>query len=320
MADPTNPQASAKRREREDDLRARVEAAHRAGRIAAVVAAGLAVTKLIAGQLGHSVAVTASAVDSLMDVFASSANALAIRMAHASPDREHPFGHAKIEALATAGQGLLIGGSGIYLLVEGSRRLLSPEPLVLATVTVGTMAAATAVTTVLVLYLGGVARRTQSSALLADAVHYRTDIGANVAVLVGVAATYATGLLRIDGALSILVAIYVLISALGLLRTSIRDLLDTGASEDRIARIERALIDLRDRGAIEGHHGLRTRMAGPTLFVEVHIELPGDMPLRDAHSAGDRVRDAITELEALAEVLVHIDVERDESHDTESRS
>ncbi|XXT25398.1 cation diffusion facilitator family transporter [Sorangium sp. So ce429] len=290
----------------------RARAALRAGRIAALTAAGLALGKLVAGQLGHSMAVTASAVDSLTDLFASSANALAIQLAHAAPDRSHPFGHAKIETLATAGQGLLIGGSGVYLLVEGVRRLLSPEPLRLAAVTLGAMAASALITATLVAYLGRVAARTGSSAIQADAVHYRTDIAANLAVFVGVALTYATGLARVDGILSIAVAIYVLASAGSLLRLGVRDLIDTSAPDERVGAIEAALDAMRGRGEILGHHALRTRLAGSTLFVNVHIELPGDIPLARAHARSDRARDAILAIEPDAEVLVHIDVERDE--------
>ena len=290
----------------------RAAAARRACRVAAAVAAGLAVAKLLAGQLGHSAAVTASAVDSLMDVLASSTNVLAIQLAHEAPDRGHPFGHAKIETLASAGQGLLIGGSGAYLLIEGVRRLLSPEPLRLAAVTLGAMAASTVVTIALVAYLGRAAARTGSEAVKADALHYRSDIGANLAVLVGVGVTYATGIERIDGALSILVALYVLSSALFLLRSGVGNLLDAAAPAPRLAAIEGAVTAARARGDIEGHHGLRTRVAGPKIFVEVHIELPGDMPLHEAHATGDRVRDAIREVEEDTEVLVHLDVERDE--------
>ncbi|XXX82646.1 cation diffusion facilitator family transporter [Sorangium sp. So ce134] len=308
----TAPSAAAPDPGARPDATARARAALRAGRIAALTAGGLALGKLVAGQLGHSMAVTASAVDSLMDLFASSANALAIQLAHAAPDRSHPFGHAKIETLATAGQGLLIGGSGVYLLIEGIRRLLSPQPLRLAAVTLGAMAAAALVTAALVAYLGRVAARTGSSAIQADAVHYRTDIAANVAVLLGVALTYATGLSRLDGLLSIAVAAYVLASAGALLRLGVRDLIDTSAPEERVAAIEAALDAMRARGELLGHHGLRTRVAGRTLFVDVHIELPGDMRLARAHATGDRARDAILAVEPDAEVLVHIDVERDE--------
>ncbi|MEZ4301696.1 MAG: cation diffusion facilitator family transporter [Polyangiaceae bacterium] len=294
------------------ELKSHAAAAQRAGRIAATVAISLAVGKVIAGQLGHSAAVTASAVDSLMDVLASSANALAIRLAHAEPDRDHPFGHAKIEAVAIAAQGLLIGGSGIYLLVEGVRRALTPEPLRLATVTLGTMAVATVATTLLVLYMGRVARRTGSGAVRADALHYRTDIGANLAVLAGVGVVYLTDIERIDGLLSIGVALYVLISAAGLLRTGVRDLVDTAAPPERLAPILAVLRTFESEARIQGHHALRTRTAGRNIFIEVHIELPGKMPLREAHARGDALCDAITKVDPDAHVLVHVDTERDE--------
>lgn len=307
-----------RRRARAAEVAGHARAAHRAGRVAAAVALGLAIGKLIAGQLGHSIAVTASAVDSLMDVFASSANAIAIRLAHAEPDRDHPFGHAKIEALAIAAQGLLIGGSGVYLLVEGVRRAIAPEPLRLATVTLGAMVVATLVTTALVVYLGRVAARTGSGATKADALHYRTDIGANLAVLGGVAFAYASGLQRVDGLLSIGVAGYVLFSAGGLLRTGMRDLLDTAAPAERVRGIVGALRSLVERGEIEGYHGLKTRTAGRTLFVEIHVELPGDMPLREAHERGNAVQEAILGADVDAQVLVHVDVERDEAEEDDA--
>lgn len=302
----------ARRKVRAAEIAVHARAANRAGRIAALVAVSLAAGKLIAGQLGHSAAVTASAVDSLMDVLASSGNAFAIRLAHAEPDHDHPFGHAKIEAIAIAAQGLLIGGSGVYLLVEGVRRLLAPEALRLATVTIGTMTAATLVTTALVLYLGRVATRTGSTAVKADAIHYRTDIGANLAVLGGIAIAYATGFERLDGLLSIGVAGYVLLSASSLLRVSVRDLLDTSAPKERVENIVTVLRGLVDKSVIEGYHALKTRTAGRTLFIEIHIELPGDMRLREAHERGDDVWDAILRADQDARVLVHVDVEQDE--------
>jgi ferrous-iron efflux pump FieF len=115
---------------------------------------------------------------------------------------------------------------------------------------------------------------------------------------------------RIDGVLSILVAGYVLFSAGGLLRDGVRDLIDTSAPGERLEAVQGVLRGLAARHEIEGFHGLRTRTAGRILFVEVHIELPGDMAVREAHARGDHVRDALLAIEADAEVLVHIDVER----------
>jgi ferrous-iron efflux pump FieF len=308
---PSEPPADRAAR-RAAELHTRSRAARRAGRIAAGVAAGLAIGKLVAGIVGHSSAVTASAVDSLVDVVASAANSVAIYLSHEAPDRDHPFGHAKIEPVAIAAQGLLIGGSGVYLLVEGILRLIEPQALRYPPVTLGAMGVAALVTTALVVYLGRAATKTASMAIRADALHYRTDLVANIAVLLGVAATYATGVLQIDGGLTVGVGVYLLSSAIGLLKSGVRDLVDTGASAARVAKLERLFVELRERGSIQGHHRLRTRVAGRTLFVDVHIELPDDMPLREAHNIGDRVRDAVLDVEPDAEVLIHVDVDRDD--------
>lgn len=276
------------------------------------VAAILALSKLVAGILGNSAAVMASAVDSLMDIFASSVNTLAIHLAEEGPDREHAFGHAKFEALATAAQGLLVGGSAIYLFVEGFQRLLRPQPLRLAAVTLGAMAASALITLVLVVYLKRSARSSGSKALAGDALHYETDVWANLAVLGGVGLTYWTGFNRIDGALSVLVAGYVLWSALQLLRTGVGELLDASASAEQLTAIKDVLVQHREHGEIEGYHQLRTRVAGRMIFVDVHIELPPDMRLALAHDIGDRVQLAIRDVLGESDVLIHLDTEKDQ--------
>lgn len=286
--------------------------ASRAGKVAVAVALTLAVGKLVAGLLGNSAAVLASAVDSLMDVFASSANTFAIHLSRAEPDRDHAFGHAKFEALATAGQGLLIGGSAVYIVVEGFHRLLSPQPLRLASVTLGAMGASALCTLLLVAYMKGVAKRTRSKALAADAVHYQTDVWANVAVLAGVGVTYWTGITRIDGALSLLVGAYVFWSAISLLRAGAAELVDASASPEQVAAIEALLDGLIGAGTIEGYHELRTRVAGRMTFVDVHIELPGDMPLAQAHGISDHVLTRLRDELGEADVLIHLDAERDQ--------
>jgi len=276
------------------------------------VAAILALGKLVAGIAGNSAAVMASAVDSLMDVFVSSVNTLAIHLSEEEPDREHAFGHAKFEALATAAQGLLVGGSAIYLLIEGFQRVLHPKSLRLAAVTLGAMAASAAITLALVVFLKRTARRSGSKALAGDALHYETDVWANVAVLAGVGLTYWSGIDRIDGALSILVAGYVLWSALRLLRSGVGELLDVSASPQQVEAIEGVLAQQMGDEVIQGYHQLRTRAAGRMVFVDVHIELPPDMRLALAHDIGDRVQLAIRAVLGDSDVLIHLDTEKDQ--------
>lgn len=282
----------------------------RAARVAVGVALGLALAKIGAGLLVNSVAILASAVDSLLDAFASFMNLLAIRIAHAPPDEEHRYGHTKAESLATAGQGLLIGGSSVYLFIEGAKRILAPEPWNAPAVGLGTMAAAALASAGLVAYMRRVARQTGSSALEADAAHYATDVLANLAVLAGVVVVWLTGLQFLDGALTLGVALYVGASAFGLLRGATRVLMDEEIPREDRERIVRAIHPF--LGRVRSYHGLRTRSAGQRYFVELHLEMDGDVALRDAHALGVEVEEAIRSAVPSSQVLIHLDVEEDE--------
>lgn len=282
----------------------------RAARAAVSVALGLALAKVIVGLFVNSVAVLASAMDSLLDVLASGMNLFAIRVSHAPPDEEHRFGHAKAEALATSAQALLIGGSAVYLLVEGSRRIAAPQMLRKPTVGLAMMFAAAVISGILVIYMRRVARETSSSALQADATHYATDVLTNLAVLVGVAFASVTRWNFLDGALTVGIALYVGAAAFRLLGGATRVLMDheiPARDRERILEVVRPFV-----GRIRAFHGLRTRSAGQRVFVELHLELDRDLPLGKAHEIGDEVETAIHAVLPAAQVLIHLDVEEDE--------
>jgi ferrous-iron efflux pump FieF len=276
------------------------------------VAVSLAIAKLAIGLVVNSMAVIASSVDSLLDLVASSVNLVAIRVALQPPDADHGFGHTKAEGLATALQSLLIGGSAIYLLVEGARRVIFPEALRRPVLGLVVMAVSAACSGLLVLYMRRVATKTQSSALRADSTHYATDVFANLAVLGGVAAVAWTGLRHLDGLLTVGVALYVGASALGLLREATGVLMDEELPAAQRRGVEAALQGLVDAAVLYGWHGLRTRSAGRWHFVEVHLEMDGTLPLSEAHERGDRATTEIKRVLPSAQVLVHLDVERDE--------
>lgn len=284
----------------------------RATRTAVAVAAALALGKLTVGLVVNSMAVIASSVDSLLDIVASTVNLVAIRVALQPPDADHSFGHAKAEGLATGLQSMLIGGSAIYLLVEGARRTIFPELLRRPSLGLAVMAVSAGASTALVLYMRRVAREASSAALLADSTHYSTDVLANLAVLAGVALTAWTGLRRLDGLLTIGVALYVGASALSLLREATRVLMDEELPREQRRLVEAALKALVDADVLQGWHGLRTRSAGRGFFVEVHLEMDGALLLEDAHARGDRATAEIQQVLPMSQVLVHLDVERDE--------
>jgi ferrous-iron efflux pump FieF len=282
----------------------------RAARIAVTVALTLAATKLATGLYVNSVAVLASAMDSLLDVLASWLNLMAIRVSHAPPDEQHRFGHHKAEALATAGQALLIGGSAVYLVIEGARRVATPQEFRRPGMGLVMMGAAALTSALLVLYLRRVAGQTNSAALRADATHYSSDVLANLAILLGFGVASVTGWHFLDGILTIAVAFYVGASAFKLLRDATGVLMDEeipASERERLAESIKPFL-----GRIQSWHGLRTRMAGHRIFVEIHLEMDGDMALQNAHDLGVEVEHAIKAAFPDAQVLVHLDVEDDE--------
>lgn len=271
---------------------------------ASVTVAGV----LIVGKLGAwlatgSVTVLASLVDSLMDALASVINLMAVRYSLLPADDEHRFGHGKAEALAGLGQATFIAGSALFLLLEAVNRLLHPEPLEAVAVGVGVMAFAIVATLVLLGIQRHVIRLTGSTAIKADSLHYATDLITNLSTIAAlVLAGLGWGVA--DPVFALAIAVYILYSAFEIGREAVELLMDRELPRETRDRIRELAYD---RPEVLGVHDLRTRQAGHQYFVQLHIELDDDMPLREAHAAADAVEDAIRHAFPNAEVIVHED-------------
>jgi ferrous-iron efflux pump FieF len=271
---------------------------------ASVTVAGV----LIVGKLGAwlatgSVTVLASLVDSLMDAVASAINLMAVRYSLLPADDEHRFGHGKAEALAGLGQATFIAGSALFLLLEAVNRLLHPEPLVEIGVGIGVMVFAILATVVLLGIQRRVIRLTGSTAIKADSLHYAADLVTNLSTIA--ALTLAVlGWHGADPLFALAIAGYILYSAFDIGREAVELLMDRELPEEMRDRI-RALAYARPE--VLGVHDLRTRQAGHQYFVQLHVELDDNLPLREAHAAADAVENAILHDFPNAEVIVHQD-------------
>jgi ferrous-iron efflux pump FieF len=271
---------------------------------ASVTVAGV----LIVGKLGAwlatgSVTVLASLVDSLMDALASVINLMAVRYSLLPADDEHRFGHGKAEALAGLGQATFIAGSALFLLLEAVNRLLHPEPLQEVAVGIGVMVFAIVATLVLLGIQRHVIRLTGSTAIRADALHYVTDLVTNLSTIAALVLALF-GWHGADPLFALAIAGYIFYSAFGIGREAVELLMDRELPQETRDRI-RALAYARPE--VLGVHDLRTRQAGHQYFVQLHIELQDDLPLREAHAAADAVEDAIRDAFPNAEVIVHQD-------------
>ena len=260
--------------------------------------------KAFAYFASHSVAMLASMADSALDLFTSSLNLFAIHSALAPADKEHRFGHGKAEPLAGLAQAAFITASALFLVVQAVQRILAPQPVENSGQALIVMAVSIVFAIALIVYQRMVVRRTNSLAVHADATHYFADLVTNVGVVVAVILSSWVGWLLADPVIAIAVALIMLASALSVGRTSLDQLMDRELPDEDRARIKRIVLA---HDAVASLHDLKTRAAGLTTFIQVHIEMDPQMRLAEAHAVSDAVERAILNAYPGAEVLIHQD-------------
>lgn len=268
-----------------------------------VTATLLILAKLVAWLATGAVSVMASLIDSLMDAGASLINLFAVHYSLQPADSDHRFGHGKAEALAGLGQAAFIAGSAVFLTLHALDRFLHPQPLSEVTIGVAVMLFAVVVTVALLTLQRYVIKRTQSTAIRADSLHYATDLATNAATL---AALMLAGLgwPALDPVFGLGIAVYILYSAYQIAREAIDLLMDREFAAEERARIKRSALGV---PGVLGVHGLRTRRSGQTPVIQLHLALEDEIPLIEAHRISDAVECALRQLYPQADVTIHQD-------------
>jgi ferrous-iron efflux pump FieF len=270
------------------------------------VAALLIAAKFAVWLETGSVALLSSLVDSLLDAAASLVNLFAVRHAMSPADREHRFGHGKAEPLAVLGQSAFIIGSAMLLFAEAIRRLIRPVPVENAPSGVAVAILSIVVTVGLVFYQRYVVRRTGSIAVSADELHYRSDVVLNIGVIAALILGSALEQPLLDPLFGGGIGIWIVYSAVRLVRLSLFQLMDHELPDDEREKI-RAIAQ--SHPDVAAAHDLRTRVAGPTAFIQIHIEMDGTLSLVRAHEISDEVEAKLRAAYPSAEILIHQDPE-----------
>ena len=274
-----------------------------ATRTSVATAGVLIMAKLAAWLLTGSVSLLASLVDSLMDAAASLVNLFAVQYSLEPADEEHRFGHGKAESLAGLAQATFIAGSAAFLMLHAVDRLLHPRPLEDVAVGVGVMVFAILATLGLLAVQRYVIRRTGSTAIRADALHYRSDLLVNVSIILALVLEMR-GWSGLDSLFALGIAGYILYSAWHIGHDAFQLLMDRELAPEVVEQVRAAALA---QPAVRGIHDLRTRQSGQTAFVQLHIELDSGMLLSQAHAVADRVEAAIRDTLPGCDVIVHQD-------------
>ena len=263
----------------------------------------LIAAKTAAWLMTGSVSLLASLVDSVMDSLASLINFFAIRYSLVPPDEEHRFGHGKAEALAGLGQAVFIAGSSIFLIQQSALKLMDPQPIEQNAVGVAVMVFSIVLTFGLLLIQKFVVRETGSTAIEADSLHYLSDLSVNAGIiLVLVVSQY--GFLWLDGAVGLVIALFILYSAWSIAGESIQLLLDREIPGD-VRDVVGAIVAEHPQAL--GFHDLRTRQSGRTQFIQLHVDMDQNLSLREAHDLAERIELRIRQAYPAADVIIHQD-------------
>jgi ferrous-iron efflux pump FieF len=260
--------------------------------------------KTFAYFVSHSVAMLASLADSALDLFTSSLNLIAIGQALTPADAEHRFGHGKAEPLAGLAQGAFITASALFLVIQAVNRILAPEPIDNSITAMIVMCVAIACAILLILYERRVVAKTGSLAVEADQTHYLGDLITNVGVVLALVLSAYLGWTLADPLIAIAVAGIMLWSAFNVGRDSFNQLMDRELPDEERGRIQQIA---ESHDAVRNVHDLKTRAAGLSTFIQLHLALDPDMRLSEAHKVSDAVEQAILNAYPGAEVIIHQD-------------
>jgi len=263
--------------------------------------------KYLAYAVTGSVALYSDALESLVNLATATAAFFAVRLSQQPPDDNHPYGHHKAEYFSAVLAGVLIIVAALLILAEAWEAAGAPRAIdapVRGLLLSGLASLVNAAWAWLLLTRG---RQLRSPALEADGRHLFADVVTSVGVLFGIALAVLTGWAILDPALAAVVALNILWSGWKVMRDSLGGLMDEAVPEDRLARI-RAAIARHAEGAIEVHD-LRTRNAGPVVFIDFHLVVPARMSVAEAHGICDRIEAALRRDVEGARVTIHVEPE-----------
>lgn len=275
-------------------------------RIAATASIGvgviLIVIKLAAFWITNAVSILSSLMDSFFDVLASGIAMMSIIHAATPADRNHRFGHGKIEALGALGQAIFILGSSIFLLVESARRFISPEPVAEPAIGMAVIFISLFFTGGLIAFQRHVIRKTKSVAIAADHLHYKGDVLMNLSVLTAIGLSSYTGWSYFDPIFAVAIGMTLIFGAYKIGKQSADILMDKELPRAEREKIKELVLA---HDAVVSMHDLRTRSTGERIFIEFHLELDGEMSLNRAHDITEELEVILYNAFPKAEIMMH---------------
>jgi cation diffusion facilitator family transporter len=276
-----------------------------AAKLMLIVVIGLIVLKVVVAVITGSISILAQAVDSGLDLFAVAVTFIAIRVATKPADREHPFGHGKAENIAAIVQAILIVIVGGLIIYSAVHKIIVGATVELPEAGIGVMLVSMIASIFLSRHLLKVSRATDSVALEANAHNIAADVYSTAAVLVGLAVVRLTGLNILDPIIAMAVALLILKTGYNVLRKSFGGLIDVKLPEAEESVIRLCILE--HSGKVVAFHELRTRKAGSQRYIDLHLVMPRNANVEEAHQMCDHLEEDIENRLSRTNVTIHVE-------------
>ncbi|KUG04120.1 cobalt-zinc-cadmium resistance protein [hydrocarbon metagenome] len=265
----------------------------------------LTVGKLIIGLMIGSVSVISEAIHSANDLLASFIALFAVKKSDKPPDKEHPYGHGKIENIAGTIEALLIFIAAGFIISEAIEKLRHGGEIMEPGWGIFIMGISALLNFIVSSYLLKVGKEQHSVALEADGIHLRTDVYTSLGVFIGLLLIKITGYQIIDPIVAILVALLIIKAAYDLTKKAFLPLMDTAADEDTLEVVTTVLGEFCE-SFIE-YHDLRSRRAGRDIHIDLHMVVKPEMSIQEAHALCDIIENRIQNEVIYSTVLIHVE-------------
>ncbi|MEA1958509.1 MAG: cation diffusion facilitator family transporter [Chloroflexota bacterium] len=268
----------------------------------------LIVLKLVAGILSGSVSIIAEAIHSANDLIAAIIAFFSVRIASRPADKDHPYGHGKVENISGTVEAILIFFAAGFIIYEAIDKMINGAEVKQLWLAIGVMAVSAIVNIFVSRHLLRVAYREDSIALEADGRHLTVDVYTSVGVMLGLLLVQLTGFHILDPVIAIAVALLILKMAYDLLRKAFPPLIDATLPEGEEQLIKSAIAEYMGHlGDAANFHELRTRKSGCERYIELHLVMSGSESIGRAHELCDHLEEDIKSKLPNAHVTIHVE-------------
>jgi len=262
--------------------------------------------KALAWWLTDSVGLLSDALESVVNLAAALLALSMLRLAAAPPDADHPYGFSKAEYFSAGIEGALIVLAAAGIVWTAIPRLIAPRALDMPLAGLTLTVAASAINFGVARVLLRAGREHHSITLEADGRHLLTDVWTSAGVIAGVALVFITGWLRLDPIVAIAVALHILWAGFGLMRRSVRGLMDPAIAPDDQREVEKLIAEYSRRYGVS-FHAVRTRQAGARRFVSFHLLVPDAWTVAQAHQLSEEIEARMRAMVPNAAIFTHIE-------------